>query len=201
MSQVAAYSSTSLDNAVRQSGDSDVHLSLLRNDPRAGLCLLFDQYYDSIYRYCRHRLYHADAAEDATAETFLKVARHYHAFRGQQDAALRAWLFRIAGNEVVAYRRAQTRRRNLHERLRRDLQTAAQDNRSEFPSWPELFSAMQKLPNADQELLTMRFLEQTPYEQIAQVVESTPAALRVRVHRILKRLRRRLEKMQYQNGS
>src|SRR5712691_8944143 len=49
-----------------------------------------------LHALCRGMLGHADDAEDAVQETFLRALRALPNFRG--DAAFRTWLFRIAVN-------------------------------------------------------------------------------------------------------
>jgi RNA polymerase sigma-70 factor (ECF subfamily) len=50
----------------------------------------------SLYALCRGILGHAEDAEDAVQETFLRALRGLSRFRG--DAAFRTWLFQIAVN-------------------------------------------------------------------------------------------------------
>ena len=55
-----------------------------------------------------------------------------------------------------------------------------------------LEAALAELPEAQQVALALRFGQDLTYEQMAARLESTPQAARVRVHRALSALRRRL---------
>src|SRR5437667_12181057 len=57
-----------------------------------------------LYALCRGILGHADDAEDAVQETFLRALRALPAFRG--DAAVRSWLYRIAVNVCLDRKRS-----------------------------------------------------------------------------------------------
>jgi RNA polymerase sigma-70 factor (ECF subfamily) len=87
--------------------DPDAELALVRAakaDPRH-FAPLYDRHVDAVYRYCLRRLGTKEAAEDATAQVFVKALAALPAYR--EDApSFRSWLFAIAHNVVVdAHRR------------------------------------------------------------------------------------------------
>src|SRR5262249_46933519 len=57
-----------------------------------------------LYALCRGILGHAEDAEDAVQETFLRALRALSSFRG--DAAVRSWLYRIAVNVCLDRKRS-----------------------------------------------------------------------------------------------
>ena len=65
---------------------------------REALARLYGEYYPRILRYCCARLSDRSAAEDATSETFLQIARHIPTFSGTTDVDFRRWAFHIAAN-------------------------------------------------------------------------------------------------------
>src|SRR5437763_6077292 len=58
---------------------------------------LYDRYCDRIYRYVFRRLRNHEAAEDVTADIFLKVLRAIDTYR-PATAPFSTWLYRIAAN-------------------------------------------------------------------------------------------------------
>ncbi|MGZ4331621.1 MAG: RNA polymerase sigma factor, partial [Solirubrobacteraceae bacterium] len=61
---------------------------------------LYERYYQQLYRYCRSIVHDDLDAQDALQSTFASA---FAALRkGQRDAPLRPWLFRIAHNEAVS---------------------------------------------------------------------------------------------------
>lgn len=70
----------------------------------AALEQLLTPYERPLYALCRGILGHADDAEDAVQETFLRALRALPTFRG--DAAVRSWLYRIAVNICLDRKRA-----------------------------------------------------------------------------------------------
>jgi RNA polymerase sigma-70 factor (ECF subfamily) len=71
---------------------------------RTALEQLLMPYERPLYALCRGILGHADDAEDAVQETFLRALRALSAFRG--EAAVRTWLYRIAVNVCLDRKRA-----------------------------------------------------------------------------------------------
>lgn len=80
-------------------------------DPHA-FALLYDRYVRTIYRYCYTRLGTHEAAEDATAEVFLKA---FKALKRYRHDAFAAWLFRIARNVTTDMLRRQRPTTPLHQ--------------------------------------------------------------------------------------
>jgi RNA polymerase sigma-70 factor (ECF subfamily) len=69
---------------------------------RAALDQLLALHERSLFTFCHDILRHAQDAEDAVQETFLRALRALAGFR--QDAAFRTWLFRIALNVCLQWK-------------------------------------------------------------------------------------------------
>jgi RNA polymerase sigma-70 factor, ECF subfamily len=80
-------------------------LRAARTGDRAALEQLLTPHERALYALCRGMLHHADDAEDAVQESFLRALRALPRFRG--DAAFRTWLFRIAVNVCLEWKRAR----------------------------------------------------------------------------------------------
>ncbi|MFP4234073.1 MAG: RNA polymerase sigma factor [Nitriliruptoraceae bacterium] len=68
---------------------------------------LIDRYHRRVFGVCLRALGSASDAEDATQETFLKLARNAASFRG--DAKLSTWLYRVARNVCTDHIRRDAR--------------------------------------------------------------------------------------------
>ena len=69
---------------------------------------LFDKYYPEIFRYVYHSTLDHAAAEDLTSNVFFSAFRHLGLFRWRR-IPFRAWLYRIATNELRMHFRRQKR--------------------------------------------------------------------------------------------
>jgi RNA polymerase sigma-70 factor (ECF subfamily) len=74
---------------------------------------LYRRHYDSVFRYCLHRLFDRQAAEDVTSAVFMKAVENLGGFSGSEKQ-FRNWLYKIATNAVNNHlRQAACRSRAL----------------------------------------------------------------------------------------
>ena len=160
---------------------------------------LYDLYYPEVFRYCLRRLFVRAVAEDVTSEVFLRVATHMRGFGGTTEEDFRRWLYRVATNEVNAHvRRTQRRKELLASAVRAKairVVDAADQPGGEVDSldWPTLYEAILSLRPREQSIITLRFFEGMPHNQIARVLNQRPGAVRVALSRALQKLRKRLK--------
>jgi RNA polymerase sigma-70 factor (ECF subfamily) len=178
---------------VRQT-DSD-NLVLRARTEADALSQLYDRHYERIFRFCVHRLFGKEAAEDVTSTVFLEVARKIRTFTGRTERDFQNWLYAIAVNQTNAYIRKTSRRKRLLAEAAASM-TACRTNSANNLSaldWPRLYRAILRLKPKHQTIITLRFFENLEFEQIGQIVNAKPATVRVTLHRILKKLRTHLQ--------
>jgi RNA polymerase sigma-70 factor (ECF subfamily) len=131
------------------------------------------------------RAYAGRDQEDLFQEILLQVWRALATFR--QESALSTWSYRVALNTAMSWRRShQTRHRRLPARTGYSPALVAASSRDVDSS--ELFDrVLAELTPADKAILLL-FLDDVGYDEMALVLGATPGALRVRMHRIKKRL-------------
>ena len=178
---------------VQRSEDND--LVLKAKTQAEALGRLYELYYERIFRFCVHRLFNKEIAEDVTSAVFLQVARGIRGFKGRSEQDFRNWLYAIATNQANAYIRKTSRRKKLLAEAAGSMRpaTAGSADMSSEPDWPRLYAAILKLKPQHQTIVTLRFFENFSYEQIAQILDVKEATLRVTLHRILNQLRNQLQ--------
>jgi RNA polymerase sigma-70 factor (ECF subfamily) len=150
---------------------------------------LYEMYYERIFRLCVHRLFDKEIAEDVTSGVFLEVARGIRRFAGQSEQDFGNWVYAIAANQANAYIRKTSRRKKLLAEAAGSMKANHGTDDTLEPDWPSLYAAIVKLKPQHQTIVTLRFFENLPYEQIARILNVKDATLRVTVHRILEKLR------------
>ena len=155
---------------------------------------LYDRYAERVYRFHLGRSRDASAAHDLTAETFAQAWLSRTGFRDESGGSGGPWLFAIARHVLSAsvrrrrLERSACTRLGILDRLDREPATAAPDE-----TWLEgLDEALAELPESQLDAIRLRFVDDLPYEELADVLGTTPQAARVRVHRGLSALRLRL---------
>jgi RNA polymerase sigma factor (sigma-70 family) len=129
-------------------------------------------------------------ADDCWQETWLSALRAYPSLASA--ANLRAWLFTIAHRKVIDHVRARGRRAVPVAEV---AELAGADPRaSPIDAVPddELWASVAHLPDKQRTAVTLRFLADSPYAEIATVMDTSEEAARRNVHEALKRLRKEL---------
>lgn len=154
---------------------------------------LYELYYERIFRFCVHRLFDKEIAEDVTSAVFLEVARGIRRFAGRTEQDFGNWVYAIAANQANAYIRKTSRRKKLLAEAAGSVRVSHSTDDASEPDWPGLYAAILKLKPLHQTIVTLRFFENLSYEQIARILNVKDATLRVAVHRILDKLRSYLQ--------
>ena len=165
-----------------------------RRDPRA-FEALYRKYVAQVYSFALYELRDPHAAEDLTAQAFLRALGGLRHFREQSDgpgSSFRVWLFQIARNTLSNERRR--RRRHPEASLDAALEMPAMDNVHETAaSRDELraaLAAIDELPADRRRALVLRFVNELDAREIGQVLGRSEGATRVLIHRSLQSVAR-----------
>jgi RNA polymerase sigma-70 factor (ECF subfamily) len=156
---------------------------------------LYDLYYDRILRFSLCRVFNRQTAEDITSLVFLAVARRIPDFKGRTQVEFRSWLYRIAANHTNSYIRKTSRHKRLLDEAARSMRikVAGETDETPEPDWPMLHAAISKLKPKQQTIVTLRFFENMDFEEIGEIVNAQPGAVRVALSRGLKKLKSHLQ--------
>jgi RNA polymerase sigma-70 factor, ECF subfamily len=132
-------------------------------------------------------------AEDITAEVWLQVTRALSRFVGDEQE-FRAWIFAIARNKVIDQARQQARRPTIlladTEKINgngHDARDVAEDYEDDEATRRAL-ALVRKLPPAQADVILLRVIAGLDFAYIARLLGKTPGAVRVLLHRGLRRL-------------
>jgi RNA polymerase sigma-70 factor (ECF subfamily) len=179
--------------------DLDVDRSAVeaaRRDPRA-FEALYRKYVAQVYSFALYELRDQHAAEDLTAQVFMRALAGLRHFREQADgpaSSFRVWLFQIARNALSNERRRV--RRHPAAPLDAALEMPALDDvpktAAERDELREALAAIDQLPAERRRALVLRFVHEMSTREISQVIGRSEGATRVLVHRSLQALGRQL---------
>lgn len=172
--------------------DLDRLVRRVRTD-RDAFAALYDRYYPRILNYCSRRLYSRSVGEDLTSDVFLTAANKIETFRGRSDGEFSQWLYTIATNKINEHLRNFSRRRELLEAAahsQRIGQTETHDS-TDHLDWPAVYDAILQLKPRDQTLISLRYMQDLPHDQIAEITGLKSGNVRVAISRALDKLRRR----------
>ena len=155
---------------------------------------LFRLHYEEIFGYCARRLFDRTVAEDVTSTVFLKMVKHFPRFKGNLKQ-FRAWLFKIATNQINYHLRTSLRNRKL-------LKSAAEQFAGESEGHEDvnaerlavLKEAILSLKPKYQDVIALRFFEGMSLAEVAEFLDRNPVTVRVQSIRAIRRIHKMISK-------
>ena len=156
---------------------------------RAAFGALYRRYLDRVYGYSFYLLGDHHDAEDVTERTFVAALAAIDGFR-DEGATFRAWLFRIAHNQLANALRS--RRRHPAASLDAVPEPVSHADPAGFLGAAEdtrgLRWALEQLSNDRRQVVVLRFVDGLSAREIGSVLGRSEAAVRVLQHRALRQL-------------
>ena len=151
---------------------------------------LFRQYQGEVYGWIVRIVRDPGIAEDLTIETFWRIHRA-HA-RYDPGRSFGAWVRRIATNTALDYLKKSRPEVALPE----DLPAASSpDPRVQQDIRDRVARAFGQLPAKLRVAATLALIEEEPYQDIADALEISVGAVKLRVFRAVRLLRKRLKEL------
>ncbi len=158
----------------------DERLARLSAGDRAGaFATLYARHHQALYRYCATIVGEDADAQDALQATWLRALVALR--RGQRDAPLRPWLFRIAHNESISIlrRRARTREPVL---IPAGPPPTAEEGVLARERFSQLVDDLHGLPDRARSAIVLRELTGLSHEEIAGALDITVGAAKQSVY-------------------
>lgn len=169
-------------------------------DSHAALTELCSTYWPPLYAYVRKRGNSAEDARDLTQEAFVHAFRRLDSFRG--DSAFYTWLFRIAVNATISFRRKAVRRKTIsvesvreasgNEPIDDDDGTRPSARMEVHEQQRVVRAALAELSEEFRTAIVLTEIEGLSYEDAAETVGCPIGTIRSRIHRARNELRDKL---------
>jgi RNA polymerase sigma-70 factor (ECF subfamily) len=128
-----------------------------------------------------------DGAEDCAQETFLRVHGYRRSYR--PDAPFTAFLFTVARNALLDWKRSRARRQG-REAGPAGLEGAAAPERLDTAlDHLDLAAALERLPARLREVVELGAVRGLPYQAVATLLGVPEGTVKSRMHHALKELR------------
>ena len=167
-------------------------LKLQTNKDPEAFAALYDLYIDRIYRFVFFKVAGHEEAEDVTSEVFLKVWHYIN--EGKEVKSFSGLLYKIARNSIIDLYRSKSRQESplFLSEIADDEKTGDRGRWQEMTeaqlSVKETLEAIKKLKQEYQEVLTLKYIDELTIDEIAQIMEKKKTAVRVLLHRAIKKL-------------
>lgn len=191
---MASTTAATWPNAERARMTDDSDLALVQRT-RAGEVEAFSELvrrherivFNLAYRFMRDSV----LAEDMAQEAFLKAFRLLHGFRG--DCSFSTWLYRVTSSVCLTELNRRKRRGEVELTPTHEDETSTQPE--EASDMPELVRrCVTKLPERYATIVSLYYLQEVPYEDIAETMKIPMGTLKTWMHRARLQLRKIVEK-------
>ncbi len=171
--------------------EEEILLFKIRHGDEEAFARLYENYVDALFRFVSFRVKTDEQAQDIVAELFLKLWQHLRATENQVDN-LRAFLYRMARNLVVDYYRERQETLPLDEAINVGDESGGSRYLSpqQQVSLSEIEQAIKKLKPEWQEVVLLAYVEGFKPKEISKIIDKSPAATRVIIHRALQELKK-----------
>ena len=165
-----------------------------RTVPRTSIAGLFDEFADGVYTLGFRILRDRHLAEDVVQDTFVKVMKSLHTYRG--DGPIAAWLYRIGYREAIA---ATRRRRDTpidpEQMLREGDRSVAGVEETVLAGElvRRLDDAIAQLSEPLRATFTLRDIEELSTTEVSRILDISESAVKMRLARAREALRVQLK--------
>lgn len=160
------------------------------------LALLFERHHRPLYNYFVHMTTNPDLSEDLVQDVFFRILRYRHTYDDARPYS--AWMYQIARNVCIeSSQKAKPELRLVSTSDGEDEQTewepictapGAEESLKKRQEIRLLKQALRQLPEEKREILVLSRFQNLKYEEIAEVLNCEPGAVKVRVYRAVRAL-------------
>jgi RNA polymerase sigma factor (sigma-70 family) len=169
--------------------DVDLLSQYTRSRDAEAFAQIVERYQRLVFATCRRVLRDPNNLDDATQETFLRLAKNVEAKR----INLGAWLHCCARNVAIDFNRRQATRFRHEFTAAHSVQTMDHSQQELAELREHLDTALEKLNEEDRELIMQRFFKGRTQTELAANASVSPAMLSYRMERAIGKLRKKLE--------
>ncbi len=148
---------------------------------------LINKHQGIIHKVCGMYCHDRDDKKDLFQEVILQLWKSFDSFRGESKVT--TWIYRVALNTAISAFRKESKKPGQTDILELKIQipedTEFQEKNEQFQL---LYKAIKQLSEIERAII-MLYLDDHPYEEIAQMIGITANNARVRMNRIREKLR------------
>lgn len=150
---------------------------------------IYTDYSGKVMGYIRARINRKAEAEDLCSDVFEKVYTRIDQY-DKSKSSLSTWIFTITRNTVIDHYRRTKPTEELDENLSDD--TEVDESLLQNESLEELADALRKLPQELTDLIVLRYYDNRPLTEVADMMGLSYGAVKLRHQKALTMLRRLL---------
>ncbi len=177
-----------------QLSEEEIVIKQAKSDP-AKFGLLYEKYYEQIFRYIYQRVDDMDTAADLCSQAFLKAMSNLNTYENR-GVPFSSWLYRIAGNELNQFYRKSKKNRSINIDTAGLDEVIDDDDLDHEEKELRMEKLIELLGDIDEEslnMIEMRFFEKRSFKEIGQILDITENNAKVRLYRLVDKIKKGLK--------
>jgi RNA polymerase sigma factor (sigma-70 family) len=164
-------------------------MEAVKNGDLQQVSLLFERYHKRIYNFLARMTIDRDLAEDLTQNVFLRIIKYRSSYR--EGMRFQAWIYQVARNIFSDHYQANKNKFSDFVTVDKisDHLSESNDSRDREEQEHLLTRSMALLNDEQRELLVLTRFQHMKYEEVAVIMNTTVANIKVKVHRAIAKLR------------
>lgn len=157
--------------------------------------LLYDKYFDQIYRYVYRRVNDKETVQDLVSQSFYDALAHIKSFEWR-GYPFSSWLYKIAHNNVLKWYREQSKGHKVNLDDIGELADLTVDqvrDASRKEKQLEVQMVIDQLDAEEREIIRLKFFEEVSNIEIAEIMGLSANHIGVKVYRTLKKVKQLLK--------
>lgn len=150
--------------------------------------LLYQKYFQKIYRYCKINLRSEELAKDVTQESFVRAYKKLKTFKTDGQWSIQAFLFAIARNLIIDHSRKK-KETGLEEAENIEGAIDLYEDYDRQENIQKIRIVLSKLEEVDRQIVLLRYFEEMPSGEVAKILGIKDGALRVRTFRVMQKVK------------
>jgi RNA polymerase sigma-70 factor, ECF subfamily len=157
---------------------------------------IFEANKDRVYRICCSYVRNQDNRQDLFQEIFTNVWKSLGSFRSESH--INTWIYRISINTAISFCKLQSRNDKRCTEIKQDIfsddEKLLEQKKIQEAEIEKMFDAISQLPLLEKTIVSLQ-LEGLEHANIAEICGLTEGNVRVRFHRIKKKLKQIMEEI------
>lgn len=164
-------------------------MEAVKNGDLQQASVLFERYHKRIYNFLARMTMDRTLAEDLTQNVFVRVIRYRSSYR--EGSRFQSWIYQVARNIFSDHYQETRNRRHGFVDMEKIEGAIADSDETEMLNEREelLYRSLARMDPDQRELLVLTRFQHLKYEEVATIMNTSVANIKVKVHRAIAKLR------------
>ncbi len=164
-------------------------MEAVKNGDLQQASILYMRYHQRIYNFLARMTMDREQGEDLAQNVFLRLLKYRKSYK--EGMRFQSWIYQMARNAFSDHYQKQKNKKGQFFDVQQlgDKASSAQEDMEQNEKEELLNRSLALLSEEQRELLVMTRYQQMKYEEVAAIMDTSVANIKVKVHRAIGRLR------------